>query len=268
MSKHRLSLVVLSALVFALLLIALVALPSLIGTGAPARDEVFLRIVERGTLRVGLDASFPPFESLGEQQTLQGFDVELADELARRLNLRAEFVTTGFDALYPELAAEHFDVIISALPFDRTRTRDVAYSDIYLRGGEVLVRRAADPAVKGLPDLQGQVVGVELGSNAETVAHQFERRNGYRVQSFENLDDAARALESGAVRAIVADAVSARLLRRTHDSLAIVEPPVGDEPNYVVAMPVNAPQLLASVNRQLRAMDRDGTLRMLVDKWF
>ncbi|TMC58113.1 MAG: transporter substrate-binding domain-containing protein, partial [Chloroflexi bacterium] len=126
---------VLVALAVVLIAGLYMALSTLLGTATTARDEVYERIVARGTLRVGMDASFPPFEFSGADQSLQGFDVDLANELAARLQLRADFVTTGFDALYPELAAEHFDVILSALPFDRMRTRDVAYSDIYLYGG-------------------------------------------------------------------------------------------------------------------------------------
>jgi polar amino acid transport system substrate-binding protein len=144
----------------------------------------------------------------------------------------------------------------------------VAYSDIYFRGGEVLVVRAGGPKVEVLADLKGQAVGVELGSSAETIARQSERRFGYRVQSYESLDAAANALETGEVRALLTDAVSARLLRRTKAGLTIAEQAVGDEPNYVVAMPIDAPELLAALNRQLRAMDRDGALKTLLDKWF
>ncbi len=255
------------ALCFISVLAAFIALPSLLDRGAAARDEVYERIVARGTLRVGMDASFPPFESL-DAQALVGFDVELANELARRMNLRAEFVTSGFDSLYPELSADHFDVIISALPFDRLRTRDVAYSDIYFRGGEVLLVRADENRIQQLSDLRGQVVGVEFGSSAETLAKQFERRSGYRVQNFSTLDEAELALERGDVQGVIADAVSARLMRRVHGQLRIADQPVGSDPNYVIAMPITSPQLLAAVNKQLRAMDKDGTLKMLIEKWF
>lgn len=236
--------------------------------GAIARDEHFERIVSSGVLRVGMDASFPPFETIDEHQQLVGFDVDLAQDLAQRMNLRAEFVLAGFDALYPELSAQHFDVIISALPYDRTRTRDVAYSDIYFHGGEVLLVRADNQGVKSLSDLNGQVVGVEFGTGAETLATKLERRSGYRVQSFNTLEDAARALDAGAVRAVIADAVSARLVRQAHPQLTIAGEPLGDEPNYVIAMPLNAPTLLATINKHLRAMEKDGTLKRLMEKWF
>lgn len=237
------------------------------GPAAVTLDEQYARIAASGVLRVGMDASYPPFESFGADD-ITGFDADVARELARRMNLRVEFVTTGFDALYEELAAGHFDVIVSALPYDRQRSRDVAYSDIYFRGGEVLIVRADDTRRKALGDLGGALLGVEFGTNADTLARSLQRRNGYRVQSFPTLSEAGAALDAGAVDALLADAVSARLLRREHPGVRIAGAPVGDDPNYVIAMRLTAPTLLAVVNRHLRAMVQDGTLARLADRWF
>jgi len=146
--------------------------------------------------------------------------------------------------------------------------RESSSSGLLICGGEVLVVRVDEPNIKMLADLRGRFVGVESGSSAEVVAQQAERRSGYRVQDFESLEDAALALEQDRVQALIADAVSARLLRRNHRTLTITGQPVGDEPNYVIALPLNAPQLLDKINQELRGMTRDGTLPGLVDKWF
>jgi len=237
------------------------------GGAASAPDEQYARIMASGVLRIGMDASFPPFESFGADE-ISGFDADLARELARRMGLRAEFVTTGFDALYEELSAGHYDVIISALPYDRLRSQDVAFSDIYFRGGEVLLTAAGDTRRTSLAALNGDVLGVEYGSNADTLARRLQRRNGYRIQSYTTLADAGAALGAGAVQAVLADAVSARLLRRSQPGLKIAGEPVGDDPNFVIAMRLTAPTLLATLNRHLRGMQSDGTLARLIDRWF
>ena len=236
--------------------------------GIPANDPVLQRVRASGKLRVCLDASFPPFESVGENGIITGFDPDLASEIARRMNVQPQYVNTGFDTLYAELAAQHCDAIISAFPFDRLRTQDVAFSDIYFRGGEVLVVRSDDKNMRQLGDASGQKIGVELGTSAEALTQSLERRNGYQVQSFTTLEDAARALENNDVRGVVSDAVSARLLLRVHRGLTIAGEPVGQEPNYVIAMPAEAGALQAAINTLLRAMTKDGTLKRLTDKWF
>jgi ABC-type amino acid transport substrate-binding protein len=235
---------------------------------APLRDEYYEQVKARGVLRVGMDASFPPFESLTEQHQLIGFDVELAEELARRMNLRVEFVTLGFDTLYEALAAQHVDIIVSALPYERLRSMSVAYSDIYFHGGEQLLARADDGMLKSIADLRGETLGVEWGSSGETLAKQLARRYGYRLHSYTSLEEARGALDGREVRALLTDAVSARLLRRAQPQLKLVGEPLNDEPNYVIAVPYHAPILLATINQQLRDMERDGTLKRLRDRWF
>jgi polar amino acid transport system substrate-binding protein len=257
-------------LVIACLLLvgALLAAPALFNAGPASVESNFARIVSSGTLRVCLDPSFPPFEVTGEGGTIIGLDADLAKELASRMGLRPDFVLTGFDALYADLAAQHCDVIISALPYDMLRTRDVAYSDVYFRGGAELIVRASDADMKGIADARGRLIGVELGTSAETTAKQMERRDSFQIVRFNSLEDAARSLDSGAVRGVVADAVSARLILHAHPQLKIVDEPLSDEPNYVIAMPVDSPALLETVNRHLRGMAKDGTLKTFEAQWF
>jgi ABC-type amino acid transport substrate-binding protein len=235
---------------------------------APAQDEFYARVRASGVLRICLDASFPPFEFIGDNQQVSGFDPDLSREIANRMSLRVQFINTGFDSLYAELAAGHCDIIISALPYDKLRTRDVGYSDIYFMGGEVLVVSGDGLAVPRLSEMNGRTIGVELGTPAEALARRLQRRNGYQLRSFSTMGDAATALERGDVHAVLADAVSARLLLRTYGALRIADEPVGSEPNYVAAVPVDAPAFLAAINSQLRAMVRDNTLKQLMSRWF
>jgi ABC-type amino acid transport substrate-binding protein len=243
-------------------------IPAFINSNSAATEMNYVRIINSGALRTCLDPSFPPFEITGEGGVIVGFDADLARELAKRMALRTEFVLTGFDALYADLAAQHCDVIISALPYDKLRTRDVAYSDVYFRGGAQLLVRIDDAAMKGLGDAGGRLIGVELGTSAETLAKQLERRNNFQVVRFNSLEDAARSLDAGAVKGVVADAVSAHLILHGHPQLKLIEEPLSDEPNYVIAMPVDSPILLETVNRHLRGMAKDGTLKALVAQWF
>jgi len=243
-------------------------IPALFNSNQVAVEANYARIVNSGTLRTCLDPSFPPFEITGEGGAIVGFDADLARELANRMGLRSEFVLTGFDALYADLAAQHCDVIISALPYDKLRTRDVAYSDVYFRGGAQLLVRTDEADMKGLGDAGGRLIGVELGTSAETLAKQFARRNNFQIVRFNSLEDAARSLDAGAVKGVVADAVSAHLILHTHPQLKLIDEPLSDEPNYVVAMPVDSPFLLDTVNRRLRGMAQDGTLKAFIAQWF
>src|SRR5262245_40523514 len=91
-------------------------------------DQALAEIRRRGTLRVGLDASFPPFESIDGQNRIVGLDVDIAEAIARELGVKLEIVNIGFDGLYDALLARRVDLVISGLPHDPRWTEDVAYT--------------------------------------------------------------------------------------------------------------------------------------------
>src|SRR5690348_3842448 len=82
----------------------------------PRPDPAWDRIQASGVLRVGTDATYPPFESIENGQYV-GYDMDLARALAAGLGVRAEFVNLSLDGQYDALAQDKVDVLISALPF-------------------------------------------------------------------------------------------------------------------------------------------------------
>jgi len=155
------------------LLLAFVALMAWIGQQQP--PDTYLQAIQKsGTLRVGMDPTYPPFESLSDGQYV-GHDVDLAKSLAADLGVRVEFKPLALDTQYDALAAGQVAMLISALPFIYERKKEVRYSRPYYQAGQVVVVTAGDTSIKTKADLQGRRVGVELGSNADTDARQLAR---------------------------------------------------------------------------------------------
>jgi len=137
-------------------------------------DRYLDAIKARGTLRVGLDPSYPPFESRRDGQ-YAGYDIDLAKAIANDLGMHVEFKPLALDTQYDALASDQVDMLISALPFVYERQKEVRYSQPYYQAGQVIVVRRGDTSVKAVSDLQGKTVGVELGSNADTEARRLAR---------------------------------------------------------------------------------------------
>ena len=92
-------------------------------------DEAWQRVQLSGVLRVGLDASYPPFEYIdGETGEIVGYDVDLARLIGKELGVEVELINAGFDGLYPALKMGRFDCVISGFPYDPLLTRDVGFS--------------------------------------------------------------------------------------------------------------------------------------------
>lgn len=220
---------------------------------------------QAGVLRVGLDPSWPPFESLDEEGAIVGLDVDLGRAIAARLGVEAAFVPSGWEGLYAALLAGQFDVVISALPYDPLRTEDVAYSISYFDAGAVIAA-PVDGEVAGAQDLAGWRVHVEFGSEGDVQARRLRNRGTDLIVVPH--DTAREALEAAAAEGAIAvvDAVSARLYLRADPRLAIRGDPLSVE-SYVIALPIGSTALLEAVDSALIEMRERGELDALLDRW-
>jgi polar amino acid transport system substrate-binding protein len=228
----------------------------------------------RGTLRVGLDPTYPPFESLlGEQ--FVGRDIDLARAIATDLGVHVEFKPLALDTQYDALASGQVDVLISALPFIYERQKEVRYSQPYYQAGQVIVVRPGEDAIKSAADpsagsgqaLQGKRVGVELGSNADTEARRLARTTLTVMQLRSDYHSAAEALDAllrGDLDAAITDNTSAQEYLAAHSgALSMLSPTVTDEP-FVVAMPVGAGGLAEHVNATIDRLRASGELARMM----
>ncbi len=239
----------------------------------PAKpDATWARIVATGEFRVGIDPSFPPFESDDGKGNLTGLDIALANELAQdwsrdlTTTIRVEYVYTGFDGLYDALQAGQFDAIISALPYDARRTEDVRFSHAYFDGGPVVVVPASDTRTQTPYDLARQRVGVELGSTGDAFARRWQRRLQYDVRWYETAADALRALARGEVEGVLTDLIAFNDFARAVGGVRAAGAPLVNE-HVVMAVRKDSPTLLERINAVIVAMKQDGRMERLHAQW-
>lgn len=232
------------------------------------RDEAWARIQRDGALRVGMEASYPPFEWV-EDGEVRGLDVDLSNALAERWGVTAQFVDIHFDGLYDALRADRIDIIISALPYDRTLTRDVRYSRSYFNAGQVLLVPRDSAEVRSLRELDGGRVAVELGSEAHQLVRQASRDAALELEILAEREphEVLDRLTGGEADAIVCDRVMAYHYLRRAEALRMVDPPLTEEP-YVIAMGAQAHILQEQVNAALAAWRETGFLAELEKRWF
>ncbi len=233
-----------------------------------ADDGALERVQAGRVLRVGLDASFPPFETLDAAGEVSGVDADLARALAARLGAEPTFVNIGFDGLYDALLADKVDVVISGLPYDARRTQDVIYSPPYFNAGQVLVARAGDTALDGSQALAGRTVAVEWGSQADMEARRLKQTiAGLSILSRPTAQDALQALAAGQADAAIADGVSARQFMRSNAGQVRVVETLTDEP-YVIASRARSRRLAEAIDRALLDLRESGELDRLIERWF
>lgn len=266
--SYRLSLTIL-----ALCQLAVVAI---LGACSRPEDATWDRVRETGALRVGMNASFPPFEYVASDGALVGLDVELARELTQRLGpalskaegVQPQFVANlPYDGLYDALTVGRVDVVVSALVINPGRTGDFAYSTPYFDAGQVLVVRDGEAEIKTPADLSGHTVAAALGSRGDLEARKRARRLAdLTVVQRQTAMEALEAVAAGEVDAALVDRVSALQAIGAGSEVIIVGEPVTEEP-YAVAVRRDSQRLLQAINEALADMKTDGTMDALVAKW-
>jgi len=249
-----------------LLLYALLAWSAEGGARGAPLDPVWAAVQQRGTLRVATDVGFRPF-AFEQDGQVTGYDMDLAQAIAAELGLTVEIVPTGFDGLYSALVSGRADMIASALPYAPEQGFRARFSRFYFDAGQVLVTAAGAPGA-GAGDLTGQVVGVALGSDADTLARRLLRDGGNFVLR-STYDDAAAALAdlgAGRLDAVITDMVTALEATRSRTDLRIAAA-LTSEP-LALAFPRPAFRLEAEVNRILEDLQRSGFFATLNERWF
>src|SRR5687767_3366565 len=127
-----------------------------------------LNTITEGKLRVGSDIPYAPFE-FGRAPDYEGFDVDIVNEVAKRLDVEAEFVKTPFDPIFRNLAQGRFDLVASAATITPERERTVAFSVPYFPADQsLMVKRGSD--IKTTDDLAGKRIGAQLGTTGADYA--------------------------------------------------------------------------------------------------
>jgi ABC-type amino acid transport substrate-binding protein len=250
----------------ALLLVAILVLRRL--TQPP--DLTWQRIQSQKVFTVATDASYPPFSSVDANGSLFGFDVDLADEIGRRWGVTVNYENITYDALLGALVAGRDDAVVSAFVPQPERTRQVAYTGAYFTSGTVIVIRADGQLLSGDPAAwaAGKTLAVEYGADGDALARQWAGRVvGITILRRDTADNALLALADGHADAAVVDAISAYAFLMSHPGLRLAGPPLNPEP-YVIAVSLNSPELLRQLQQTLAAMQADGTLAALKEKWF
>ncbi|GAB4470942.1 MAG: basic amino acid ABC transporter substrate-binding protein [Anaerolineae bacterium] len=249
------------------LLVILIALLPLLSGCSRAEDRAWERVQAAGTIRVGLDAAYPPFEFIDETSgEIAGFDVDLTREIGRRLGLEVSFVNITYDGLYDSLLIGSVDVLISALVATPDMAGKASFTVPYFNAGDHLVVPSGSPA-DSMEDLEGLTLAVEYGSGGDVEARAWQRRLGdLSVERLASPDEALAAVLEGRADAALVDGIAARLAVGQHPELMIAA--AVNDALFAAAVHPDSGVLLGELNRVIEEMMADGTIEGLIERWF
>ena len=224
--------------------------------------------LEQGVLQVGSCLDYPPFERVRNGKE-EGFDVDMTDEIARRLGLEVRWVRADFDTIFTAVAGGQFDMVAAASTITAKREQTVNFSDPYFNSRQALVVNTDQtPDIATTDDLKsGDVVGVQKGTTGADWVTENLVPNGIQEQTFVSATDALRALEGGGMTAVVADEPFVVTATQDLPSLKVVEG-IDTNEKYGFAFSPENPDLRDAANMALAQMIADGTYEQIFQKWF
>jgi polar amino acid transport system substrate-binding protein len=222
------------------------------------------RVRARGELTWGADEQGGEpyaYEDAARGGVLTGFEVELADALARALGVRARFVQCDWSVLIPALERGSFDIALNGIEVTPARAARVAFSRPYYLFSERLVARAGDGRIRDLASLRGLRVGTLASSQAWDVAGAA----GAVAVSFEGADEPFVDLAHGRIDAVVLDDIIVSRYAPRHPNLVVV----GDvaEGRYAVALRPGDRELREAIDRALEGLIASGAWRQILARY-
>ncbi|MCR5621359.1 MAG: amino acid ABC transporter substrate-binding protein [Treponema sp.] len=218
---------------------------------------------------LGLDDSFPPLGFRDENNEVVGYDIDLAREVCKRIGKTLECQPIDWSAKEQELNTGKIDCIWNGFTMTEERKAAMAFTKPYLNNAQVVVVRA-DSGIKSLSDLWDKVVGVQAGSSAQDAIEgrpDFKSTLKNMVEFKENIT-ALNDLELGNIDAVVMDQVVANYsIKQTGKPFAVLDEGLAYE-EYGIAFRKSDTALRDLVQSTLEAMEKDGTVGRISEKWF
>ncbi|WP_087023668.1 amino acid ABC transporter substrate-binding protein [Thaumasiovibrio subtropicus] len=218
-------------------------------------------------VKVGMSGRYFPFTFV-KQDVLQGFEVDLWDEIGRRNDYNVEYVTANFSGLFGLLETGRIDTISNQITMTEARQAKYLFADPYVVDGAQVTVRKGNKEINGVEDLNGKTVAVNLGSNFEQLLRQLPNAEAINIKTYDTGIEHDVAL--GRADAFIMDRLSTlQLIKESGLPLQLAGEPFETIQN---AWPFvdndNGKKLQAEVNKALAEMRADGTLAKISEKWF
>jgi polar amino acid transport system substrate-binding protein len=225
------------------------------------------------TLRIGMDASYAPFESVDSQGNIVGFEVDYAKNLCEKMNVTCTFQNQDWDGIIPALLSDKFDVIFSSMSITEDRKKKVMFSEPYYATPAIFITR------KDIKDndfspaaLKGKSIGTQSSTTHANYLEKYYKDSDIKL--YPTQDEANLDLASGRVDYVNADGIAeytfvkdkgkdcCRVMGTVKRDLAIHGPGVG------AAFRPQDTDLRDMFNKAIAAADADGSYKKNAGKYF
>ncbi|MGI6066874.1 MAG: substrate-binding periplasmic protein [Bacillota bacterium] len=231
-------------------------------TEAPAAEE------PQKTLIMAINATFPPFESVEVDekgnQVFVGIDIDIADYIAKELNVKLEIHDMAFNGLVTAISSGRADLCISGISPTAERLEVIDFSESYFYP-QTGILSLVGSGYETLESLEGKKIGVSMGT---TYANQAASVKDAQVIELDNTPLVVEEIVNGRVDAGIFDGSQAVEFMKENKNLELHLLPAEmvAEDSYAIALPKNSPYK-DQINQILAEMKQNGKIDEILTKW-
>lgn len=234
-------------------------------SSSPVAQSSLDDIKASGKIKIGTEGTYAPFTYHDESGKLTGFDVEIAEEVSKRLGVEPEFLETPWDGIIAGLDAKRFDVIFNQVSITDERKEKYDFSDPYIVSKAVLLVHEDNTEITKLADLKGKSAAQSLTSNLTKIAEE----NGAKIVGTDGFNQAIDLLLTKRVDATINDGLSYLDLKKQKPDVKIKVVDETSEASHSAALIRKGnEELVTAINEALAAMQSDGTYLKISEKYF
>ena len=218
-----------------------------------------------GVFKIGTEGTYAPFTYHDTDNKLVGFDVEIGEEIAKRLGVKAEFVEGKWDGLIAGLDVKRYDAVINQVGITEERKAKFDFSDPYIASRAALIVREDNADIKGFADLKGKKAAQSLTSNYGKMAEEA----GAELVGTDGFDQSIALVVQGRADATINDSLSFLDFKKKQPNAPVkIAATEADAAYSGVIVRKGDPELVAAINAALAEIKADGTYQKISDKYF
>lgn len=216
---------------------------------------------EGGTLVMGTNAEFPPYEYY-EGQEVVGIDAEMAAAVAEKLGMELKIEDMAFDSIIPALSSGKVDIGVAGMTVTEDRLKNVNFTDTYATATQAIIVPEGSE-ITTADDLTGKKIGVQLGTTGDIFASDIEDA---QIEQYNKGMEAVMALSQNKLDAVIIDNEPAKVFVSEVEGLQILDEAFVEE-EYAIAVAKDNEELVEKINAALAELKEDGTLQTIIDKY-
>lgn len=220
------------------------------------------------TIRFATEASYPPFEFIGADNKIQGFDIDLAHALCKELQAECTFTNQAFDSLIPSLKFKRFDALMAGMDITPEREKQVLFSKPYYENSALFIAQKSKLAE--FSTLKGKRVGVQNGTTHQQ--YLADKHPEITTVPYDSYQNAILDLKNGRIDAVFGDTAVVNEWLKQNAALAVVGSKVTDKSYFGTGLGIAVRQqnseLQGKLNVALDKIKQDSTYETIYKKWF